>query len=267
MKKYLKIMACAVMILAMAGMMSSCKKEYKTQVAYKAGWAEYHFLSDNDFKIAQDYLVEKGALNINEYKFYNVTSKNSESDCLKQADEMAKSDFANSTRNLNVEEVQSRIAAGSSFVYNWFRTDDNGSDVEIGRWECPSVPIPEVFGKITVDGSEYSVKRALLSGSMIGETPACSMVLTAESVKCSLTISDSEYSFLNPVVPIGEFSIDDVNNKCVVIIDKIKYHANGITCTISKNGVYYGLVSSGTATAEDGATINFNLNCDKVVFN
>lgn len=260
-------MACAVMFLAMAGMVSSCKKEYKTQVVYKAGWAEYHFLSDNDFKIAQDYLVEKGALNINEYKFYNVTSKNSESDCLKQADEMAKSDFANSTRNLNVEEVQSRIAAGSSFVYNWFRTDDNGSDVEIGRWECPSVPIPEVFGKITVDGSEYSVKRALLSGSMVGETPACSMVLTAESVKCSLTISDSEYSFLNPVVPIGEFSIDDVNNKCVVIIDKIKYHANGITCTISKNGVYYRLVSSGTATAEDGATINFNLNCDKVVFN
>ena len=265
--KNLKIMACAMMVLTMAGVMSSCKKEYKKQVVYKAGWAKYHFVSVTDAKIIQDYLVEKGALNINEYKFYDVTSNDSESDCLKQADEMAKADFANSTRDLKVEEIQSRITAGSSFVYNWFRTDDNGGEVEIGRWECPAIPIPSTFGKITVDGNEHSVTKASLGGSLIGETPAYVMQLKANKVNYVLTISNPEYSLLNPVVPIGEFSIDGVNNKCVVVVNEVKYQANGTVCTVSKNGAFYKLVSSGTATDENGNTIEFSVDCDQVVFN
>lgn len=271
MKKYLKIMACAMMVLAMAGMMSSCKKEYKQQVVYSAGWADYKFISyaaAQDMKTVKDYLVEKGALNVGQYKIYDVTSKNSEEDCLKQADEMAKADFANAVRNLKVEEIQPRIAAGSYFTYAWSRTNDGGGKVEIGRWECPSVQIPSELGKITINGTECSVTNASLSGTTIGEFSASKMSLRAGDVRFYLTIGGPEYSMLNPIVPIGEFAINNNNAKCQFVFNGIKYNAGEMSCTISKNGAFYRIVTSeGTAVADDGSEISFKVNCDYVAFN
>ena len=209
MKKYLKIMACAVMFLAMAGMMSSCKKEYKTQVVYTAGWGDY-MLSPSEIKVVKDYLTEKGALDINQHKIYNVTSTDSEDDCVKQADEMAKADFANAICNLKVEEIQPKLAVGSYFTYGWYRTGDSDNEVEIGKWFCPAKPVPSVFGKITVNGTEFNVTSAVKTNSVIGGLPAVGMVLLSEE--------DTAYSLAvvveqEDVIPVGQFDVDGEHNK------------------------------------------------------
>lgn len=262
MKKYLKIMACAVMVLAMGCVMSSCKKEYKTQVVYTAGWGDY-VLKPSDFKVVQDYLAEKGALDINQHKIYNVTSTDSEADCLKQADEMAKADFANAIRNLKVEEIQPKLSVGSYFTYGWYRTDDSGNDVEIGKWFCPAKPVPSVFGKITVNGTEFNVTSAVKTNSVIGGLPAVGMVLLSEE--------DTAYSLMvvveqEDVIPEGQFDVDGEHNKGSVRFNAIRYDATGTTCRISKNGDYYKFESSGTATDKDGNKIEFIVDCDQVVF-
>ncbi len=256
-------MTCAVMILAMASVMSSCKKEYKQQVVYTAGWGKYE-LSLSEFKIIQDYLAEKGAMSIGQYKTYNVTSTDSENDCLRLADEMAKADFANSIGNLKVEEIQPKLKVGDYFSYVWHRSDGAGNVVEIGKWECPKKPVPSVFGKITVNGIENNVTSASILFPIFDGSLSAFMTLHSEKTRYVIRILGVEQE---GIVPEGNFDIDGEKNIGYVVYDEVRYFATGTSCTISKNGVYYRLVSSGTATAEDGTKIDFDLNCDQVVFN
>lgn len=255
-------MACAVMILAMSGMMSSCKKEYKQQVVYTAGWGNSE-LGQSEFKIIKDYLEEKGAMSIGQYKTYNVTSTDSEDDCLKQADEMAKADFANSIRNLKVEEIQPKLKVGNYFSYVWHRTDGAGNVIEIGEWKCPAIPVPSVFGKITVNGIENNVTSASILFPTFDGSLSAFMTLHSEKTRYVIRILGVEQE---GIVPEGNFDIDGEKNIGYVVYDEVRYFATGTSCTISKNGTFYKLVSSGTATDENGNKIEFSVDCDQVVF-
>lgn len=261
MKRFFKIVACAMLILAMVSMMSSCKKDYKTQVIYTAGWGNYE-LSQSEFKIIKDYLAEKGAMSIGQYKIYNVTSTDSEDDCLRQADEMAKADFANSIRNLKVEEIQPKLKVGDYFSYVWHRTDGAGNVVKIGEWECPAIPVPPVYGKITVNGTENNVTGASISFPIFDGSLSAFITLHSEKTRYAIRILGVEQE---GVVPEGNFDVDGEMNIGYVVCDEVRYYATGTSCTISKNGMFYKFASSGTATDKNGNKIEFSVDCDQVV--
>lgn len=263
MKKNLKIMALAMLFVVIAGTFSSCMKEYKMQVVYRAGWADYRFNEASDLANACDYLAEKGAMAINGDKIYTVTSNKSKDDCYAQADAMAKADFATSTSKLNVEEAQNLLSAGSFFIYNWTRVDDAGNEVEIGRWECPALPVPEEFGKITIDGVDHTVKSASKWGLTVSGSPATSIFLsTDDDVTFSVVVKNVETT---GEVPVGNFEISTDSNVGTIKINGLRYVLTG-SIEISLDRKSYKIVSSGIGTSTDARDINFTINCDNVVF-
>lgn len=130
MKKFLKIMACAVFGIAMVCTMSSCKK-YNYEVAYSAKLSSvsggYYIITN-----ATNYLTENGAFLGD--KIYTVEGT-SEADLYKKADALAKADFEMSISKLKVEEGQAVLQPGESFTYSWTR-NENGNQIVIGEWKC-----------------------------------------------------------------------------------------------------------------------------------
>lgn len=263
MKKNLKIMALAMLLVVLAGAFSSCKKEYKNQILYRAGWAGYAVHGSDDMHNIENYLAEKGAMAINGDKIYTVTSNKSKEDCYAQADAMAKADFATSTSKLNVEEAQNLLSAGSFFIYNWTRTDDAGNELEIGRWECPAKPVPQISGKITIDGVDHTVKTASKMGLTAGGFPATNIFLsTVDDVTFTVIVKNMETA---GQVPVGDFEISEGGNLGAINLNDARYSLIG-SLKVSLDGNSYKIESSGIGKNVGSRDINFTINCENVVF-
>lgn len=251
MKKFVKFLVAATAFVVLSGMMSSCNKTVTQQVVYVAGWTVDGFKNIEDMGIAQDYLVANGALDINDHKTYSVTSKKGEEDCLAQADALAKADFEKAISGLNVEELQSKMSIGSHFEYYWTRTD---IDDAVGKWECPAVTIPEVFGTLTFNGVTESVVKA--KKTIVNQS--VNLHLISDNMTYSITVPSADGS-----IPTGSFDVDGSNTiGYVKVKGEDRYSTIGTSCSIEKNGFYYSFKSSGVVSN----TIQLELNCEEVVF-
>lgn len=126
-------MTCAVMFLALAGVMSSCKESFDLQVVYTAAVGDNN-LSSNEINNFNDYLVNHRVAKIGETRTIESSSKNSVSDSYEQADNKAKADFENSVSKLNEDEIKAFIPAGKYFSYQWVRKDVGGGSIVVCEW-------------------------------------------------------------------------------------------------------------------------------------
>lgn len=132
MKKFLKIMAFAVMLIAVAGIMSSCKETFNVRVIYTASFID-HNLSGQEIENVNNYLLNHRIAVNGETVTYEVSSKNSLSDCYWSADNQSKADFEKCMASLDEEEIKTLIAPGKYFTYIWSRAEPSGGRVTVGQ--------------------------------------------------------------------------------------------------------------------------------------
>lgn len=125
-------MACAVMLFALAGIMSSCKESFDVRVVYTASF-EDHNLNSQEIENVNKYFVNHRVAENGESITYEVSSKNSLSDCYWSADNKAKADFEKCMASLDEEEIKTLIAPGKYFTYIWSRSEPSGGRVTVGQ--------------------------------------------------------------------------------------------------------------------------------------
>lgn len=274
MKKFLKTMACAMMVIAMTGTMSSCKKnkvtetetETEMQVSYTAKLNDCSWLTGNQYNALRNYFKTKGALipefglSSGDYKTYAVTGTD-ESDCYAKADVLAKADFDEVSKKFVVEEVQALIMAGRSFKYVWYNCH-NGNVV--GSWTCPEKPVPAEFGTLTVDNDTVAITKAYKNGGTVTGIHCTQVILLDEDWTYGVNLIFSNLQEEGQV-PVGQFEFETGSYIGHIEAKNIEYNIISGVCNITEENNSYTIVSSGKAE-KDGVTINFELNCTSVVF-
>lgn len=126
-------MSCAVMLIALAGVMSSCKESFDLQVVYTAALADNN-LNSTEIGNLNDYLVSHKVVMVGENKTVESSSKESVSDSYEQADNKAKADFENCLSRLDEDEIKAFISEGKYFTYQWTRNDVAGGRLVVCSW-------------------------------------------------------------------------------------------------------------------------------------
>lgn len=260
MKKFLKIVACAVMVLAMAGMMSSCKKDKdkeKQEVSktyeFKAYGSGLHF-NEKEKTIFNQYLAEKGALGLDKTKSYTATCA-TEEECSKEVIDKAKADFDGCVSKFDGNEVRNLISSGSELNYSWNCYE---LGVEAGKWECPY----QKLGTMTFDS--VSKDLMIVSKRRISHSDGTCLELCVDNTYCDLLyvkINDIQGSNVAP--PAGDYEL--TKYETTLSFDKIEYPVASGNLKVTQNGSSYKYEVVGTATKGE-KTVNFSVTADNVRF-
>lgn len=246
-------MACAIIVLAVAGMTSSCKKKNgdNPEPSTPTGVTmEYPFtanvslssLNQTEKAAFSEYLKSKGALPLGESKIYTTTAA-TENECLVKAKSQAKADFDAVAQNLKVDEVRPLITTGKGFDYMW--TFDT---VSTSSWNCPALPI----GTMVIDGNSKEVARFK---KQIGNNSALNlMFFTNNDVDVFRIVMISEAG----AIPVGNFNIMDYANTVLRVNDKECEILSG-TMNITAESNVYNFTIEGSAKSYDGREFNFSI--------
>lgn len=249
-------MACAVMVLAMADMMSSCKKDKeKEEVTKTYQFKGYGFVLNEKEKTNFDqYLAEKGALGLDKTKSYTAKCA-TEEECSNEVIAKAKADFDGCVSKFNENEVRNLISSGTDLRYEWICDE---LDVNAGEWECPYAKL----GTMTVNSASKDL--TVVKKGKIAHSDGTRLELYVDN-----TYSELFYVYINDIQgsnvapPAGDYEL--TKYKTYLVFDKTNYTVASGNLKVTQNGSTYKYEVVGTAT-KGQETVNFSVTADNVQF-
>lgn len=284
MKKFFRISACAMMALAMAFTITSCKKDNgggdtPTPAPTPEVTCDYHYITSYldhshtigklsptsaDERAINAYFNEKGIKPIQSAVVFTISAATQE-ECDLKAKVKIKDDWDATIAKINAAELQSKLQEKTYFDYYWYRQLDDKQDT-IGVWSCPVNTNFKTYGKLVFGEEEFNITRSNMSNTTDLVTNNVTISLGMSGVGNKILIAFNNVTEI-PTEQVNVAYDTEVSGGIIFGDDLLHLYVIEGTLKMTKKSDYvYDIEASGKAINGDSRPINFTLNCVDVPF-